>query len=100
MEGEHLTAQLFDRQTGQTVSALDARWNPEYGNRGELEARIGSIISHLDGALSQLAQMPVVHPHLPSSYGIIRSAFTVFYVPADYAPNERSWRLSDQSACV
>ena len=78
MEGEHFTAQLFDRQTGQTVSALDARWNPEYGNRGELEARIGSIISHLDGALSQLAQMPTVHPHLPSSYGIIRSAFQYF----------------------
>ena len=71
MEGEHFTAQLFGRQTGQTVSALDARWNPEYGNRGELEARIGSIISHLDGALSQLA-------HLPSSYGIIRSTFQYF----------------------
>ena len=78
MEGEHFTAQLFDRQTDQTVSALDARWNPEYGNRGELEARIGSIISHLDGALSQLAQMPTVHPHLPSSYGIIRFTFQYF----------------------
>ena len=79
MEGEHFTAQLFDRQTGQTVSALDARWNPEYGNRGELEARVANIISHLDGALFQLAQMPAVHPHLPSSYGIIRSALQIQY---------------------
>ena len=98
MEGEHFIAQLFDRQTGQTVSALDARWSPEYGNRGELEARIGSIISHLDGALSQLAQMPVVHPH-PVIVRHHSIHFSVFHVPADYAPHERSWRLSDQSAC-
>ena len=45
MEGDSFTANLFDRQTGQTVSALEARWNPECGNRGELEARIGAIIS-------------------------------------------------------
>ena len=47
MESDSFTANLFDRQTGQIVSALDARWNPEYGNGGELEARIGAIISHL-----------------------------------------------------
>ena len=78
MEGERFTALLFDRQTGNTISALDARWNPEYGNRAELEARVGAIISHLDGALSQLAQMPTVHPHLPPSYVVVRSTFQYF----------------------
>ena len=78
MESDSFTANLFDRQTGQTVSALDARWNPEYGNRGELEARIGAIISHLDGALSQLAQMLRIHTNLPPSYGVIRSTFQYF----------------------
>ena len=78
MEGDYFTANLFDRQTGQIVSASDARWNPEYGNTGELEVRIGAIISHLDGALLQLAQMPTIHPHLPSCYGIIRSTFQYF----------------------
>ena len=78
MESDSFTANLFDRQTGQIVSALDALWNPEYGNRGELESRFGAIISHLDGALSQLAQMPTIHPHLPISYGVIRSTFQYF----------------------
>ena len=76
-EEEIVHAEL-DRQTGQTISALDAIWNPEYGSREELEACIGGIISHLDGALSQLAQMPMVHPHLPFSYGVIRSVSQYF----------------------
>ena len=51
---------LFDRYSGNVISAMDARWVPEYGNRGELEAMIGAVISGLDGAMAQVAHMPVV----------------------------------------
>ena len=67
MESAAYVATLFDRYSGNVISAMDARWVPEYGNRGELEAAIGSVISGLDGAMAQVAHMPVVHPHIPST---------------------------------
>ncbi|CAE6936887.1 GIP [Symbiodinium sp. CCMP2592] len=48
MASDRFTPVLINRDTGETVSAIDARWTPEYGNRGELEAKVGAIISNLD----------------------------------------------------
>ena len=73
MESTAYVATLFDRYSGNVISAMDSRLVPEYGNRGELEAATGAVISGLDGAMAQVAHMPVVHPHIPSTYGILRS---------------------------
>ena len=78
MESTAYVATLFDRYSGNVISAMDARWVPEYGNRGELEAAIGAVISGLDGAMAQVAHMPVVHPHIPSTYGILRSMLNFY----------------------
>ena len=78
MESTAYVATLFDRYSGNVISAMDARWVPEYGNRGELEAMIGAVISGLDGAMAQVAHMPVVHPHIPSTYGILRSMLNFY----------------------
>ena len=45
---------------------------------GSLRLGLGPSSQNLDGAVSTLAQMPTIHPHLPSSYGIIRSTFQYF----------------------
>ena len=39
---------------------------------------IGAVISGLDGAMAQVAHMPVVHPHIPSTYGILRSMLNFY----------------------
>ena len=58
---------LVNRDTGEPVSAIDARWWPEFGNRGELEAKIGAIVSSLDAAVAAMSTLPVFHPHIPSA---------------------------------
>ena len=78
MESTAYVATLFDRYSGNVISAMDARWVPEYGNRGELDSAIGAVISGLDGAMAQVAHMPVVHPHIPSTYGILRSMLNFY----------------------
>ena len=78
MESTAYVATLFDRYSGNVISAMDARWVPEYGNRGELEAAIGAVISGLDGAMAQVAHMPVVHRRIPSTYGILRSMLNFY----------------------
>ncbi|CAE7775567.1 unnamed protein product [Symbiodinium sp. CCMP2592] len=61
-----------------TVSAIDARWTPEYGNRGELEAKVGAIISNLDAVVASMSTLPVFHPHIPSTYGMARSLLNTY----------------------
>ena len=58
---------LVNRDTGEPVSAIDARWWPEFGNRGELEAKIGAIVSSLVAAVAAMSTLPVFHPHIPSA---------------------------------
>ncbi|CAE7815318.1 unnamed protein product [Symbiodinium sp. CCMP2456] len=69
---------LFNRYDGQAVSALDARWAPEFGNRGEIESSLGATISGLDASIAALSGIPVIHPHIPAAYGIARS-LTCFF---------------------
>ena len=40
MASGRFTPMLVNRDTGEPISAIDARWWPEYGNRGELEAKM------------------------------------------------------------
>ncbi|CAE7831611.1 unnamed protein product [Symbiodinium sp. CCMP2592] len=78
MASDRFTPVLVNRDTGETVSAIDARWTPEYGNRGELEAKIGAIISNLDAAIASMATLPVFHPHIPSTCGMARSLLNTY----------------------
>ncbi|CAE7764640.1 GABBR2 [Symbiodinium sp. CCMP2592] len=78
MASDRFTPVLINRDTGETVSAIDARWTPEYGNRGELEAKVGAIISNLDAALASMSTLPVFHPHIPSTYGMARSLLNTY----------------------
>ena len=72
---------------------------PSMENRGELEAMIGAVISGLDGAMAQVAHMPVVHPHIPSTYGILRSMLNFYPIVAGDIEVPCCWGISVQSAC-
>ncbi|CAE6963895.1 GABBR2 [Symbiodinium sp. CCMP2592] len=78
MASDRFTPVLINRDTGETVSAIDARWTPEYGNRGELEAKVGAIISNLDAVVASMSILPVFHPHIPSTYGMARSLLNTY----------------------
>ncbi|CAE7806513.1 JNK [Symbiodinium sp. CCMP2592] len=78
MASDRFTPVLINRDTGETVSAIDARWTPEYGNRGELEAKVGAIISNLDAVVASMSTLPVFHPHIPSTYGMARSLLNTY----------------------
>ncbi|CAE7345631.1 unnamed protein product [Symbiodinium sp. CCMP2592] len=78
MASDRFTPVLINRDTGETVSAIDARWTPEYGNRGELEAKVGAIISNLDAVIASMSTLPVFHPHIPSTYGMARSLLNTY----------------------
>ncbi|CAE7237318.1 unnamed protein product [Symbiodinium sp. CCMP2592] len=78
MASDWFTPVLVNRDTGETVSAIDARWTPEYGNRGELEAKVGAIISNLDAVIASMSTLPVFHPHIPSTYGMARSLLNTY----------------------
>ncbi|CAE7710265.1 GABBR2, partial [Symbiodinium sp. CCMP2592] len=78
MASDRFTPVLVNRDTGETVSAIDARWTPEYGNRGELEAKVGAIISNLDAVVASMSTLPVFHPHIPSTYGMARSLLNTY----------------------
>ena len=78
MASGRFTPMLVNRDTGEPVSAIDARWWPEYGNREELEAKIGAIVSSLDAAVAAMSTLPVFHPHVPSAYGTARSLLMLF----------------------
>ncbi|CAE7380708.1 unnamed protein product, partial [Symbiodinium sp. CCMP2592] len=78
MASDRFTPVLINRDTGETVSAIDARWTPEYGNRGELEAKVGAIISNLDAVVPSMSTLPVFHPHIPSTYGMARSLLNTY----------------------
>ena len=73
-----LIREMASGDTGEPVSAIDARWWPEYGNRGELEAKIGAIVSSLDATVAAMSTLPVFHPHVPSAYGTARSLLMLF----------------------
>ena len=57
---------------------LVSRDSPEFGNRGELEPKVGAVISNLDAAVASVATMPVFHPRIPSAYGVARSLMMMF----------------------
>ncbi|CAE7624163.1 Clec16a [Symbiodinium sp. CCMP2592] len=78
MASDRFTPVLINRDTGETVSAIDARWTPEYGNRGELEAKVGAIISNLDAVVASMSTLSVFHPHIPSTYGMARSLLNTY----------------------
>ncbi|CAE7217069.1 unnamed protein product [Symbiodinium sp. CCMP2592] len=78
MASDRFTPVLINRDTGETESAIDARWTPEYGNRGELEAKVGAIISNLDAVVASMSTLPVFHPHIPSTYGMARSLLNTY----------------------